>query len=87
MPVTVLMNRHGLALQCGEIFFHPTAASAFKSFIKNSLRLCQLGVLPHSWLLQIRLFCLDFHKIQAKRVKVRHFLDNFAFMFSSTCIV
>lgn len=77
-----------MALLCnvGD-FFYPTAASAFKSFIKNSLRLCQLAVLPHRWLLQICPFCLDFHSIQAKRVRVRHFLDNFAFMLSCACIV
>ncbi len=73
MPVTVLMNRSGLALQCGRFFFHPTAASAFKSFIKNSLRLCQLAVLPHSWLLQTHPLRLDFHSIRAKRVKVQRF--------------
>lgn len=56
------MNRHGLALQCVRFFFHSTAASAFKSFIKNSIRLCQLAVLPHSWL-QIHPFCLDFHNM------------------------
>lgn len=61
MPVTVLINTHGLAVRCNRfIYFFPLplflgtrAASAFQSFIKNSSRQCQVVVLPHSWLLKM----------------------------------
>lgn len=38
-------------------------------------------MLPHSWLLEMPPFHLDFHNMQAKR----DFLDNFAFMYSRGC--
>lgn len=70
VPVTVLMNRHGLALRYGIFFFSLSffcTSAAFKSFMKNSLRQCQVVVLPHSWLLKCLSFTQTFTTWKPKR--------------------
>lgn len=73
MPMTVLINRHGLALQCGRFFLFPShpppllleALSRLFKIVSASCITTQLVAANTSLF-----FCLDFHNTQAKRVKV-----------------
>lgn len=55
VPVTVLMNRHGLTLQCGIFFFTQLPLQLLEA-LSRTLGVCQLAESPHSWLLHIHHF-------------------------------
>lgn len=92
VPVTRLTNRRGLTSTCEGFFFFfgATAALAFKSFMKNSLKPCQVAVLTqlvaeNTYLspgLSQHTNQMDEGRVLLGGLTIWRFLDNFIFMLS-----